>query len=422
MILPLPAVAPSLRSQSKGLAWVDEHGPLRRLALFRVLVGVLLLRHTLPFLERSRFFADRFYVPYSDAIPVPDRTLYFAMLLGICVAGVLVTMGLFTRVALAAALVLGTWQFLLNQLFYSNNRIFLLLCVLVLLFSPSHRALSLDAWRRKESPVATGPLWTQIVLRAQASLLYLASGGSKLVDSDWIGGWVLWTRLRIVLGGSHPLVMALSTVKPLLGASAVATEMFLGVALWIQKLRRLALWIGFWFHFLIEAMFSVHVFSYLMLGTYLLVASGAQRNRVVRYRAGSPWQEALASAFSALDWLAKLDLRPSDRLEVVRPDGGVHRGPFALAVAADAVPLLFPIAHPLTWLSQKAGVAAPPVPAPERERAPAPLALVAGGLLAAVVLYRDVAVGFGGYDKPVWAALVIVVLSLATARPALPAE
>ena len=398
-------------------AWVDERGPLRRLGLFRVLVGVLLLRHTLPLLERGRFFADRFYVPYLDALPVPDRTVYFAMLIGICVAGVLVTMGLFTRVALAVAFVLGTWQFLLNQLFYSNNRIFLLLCVLVLLVSPSHRALSIDAIWRKESPAATGPLWTVTVLRAQASLLYLASGGSKLIDRDWIGGWVLWTRLRIVLGGSHPIVMALATIKPIAGAAAVGTEMFLGIALWLPKVRRLALWIGFSFHFLIELMFSVHVFSYLMLGTYLLVASGAERNRVLRYRADSPWQESLAALIGVLDWLGKIDLQPSDRLELVRPDGSVHKGPLVFAIAADAVPLLFPIAHPLTWLSKKAGVAQPPAPAPERERAASPYALAAAGFLAAGVLYRDVTAGLGGFDKPVWAFLVIAVLSLATPRP-----
>lgn len=404
------------------LAWVDEQGPLRRLALFRVLVGVLLLRHTLPFLERTRFFADRFYVPYVDWLPVPDRTIYFAMLVGICVAGVLVTMGLFTRVALGVAFVLGTWQFLLNQLFYSNNRIFLLLCVLVLLVSPSHRAISVDAWRQRENPAATGPLWTMYVLRGQASLLYLASGGSKLVDSDWIGGWVLWTRMRIVLGNSHPLVMALATVKPLVGVLAVGTEMFLGVALWLRRMRRLALWIGFSFHFLIELMFSVHVFSYLMLGTYLLVASGAERNRILRYRATSSMQGAIVALLGMLDWLGKLDLQPSDRLELVRPDGGVHRGPLSFALAADAVPLLFPIAHPLTWLSREAGTAAPPTAAPERERAAPPIALVAAGLCAAAVLYRDISAGFGGWDKGVWAILVIVVLSLATPRPAPPVQ
>lgn len=399
------------------LAWIDEQGPLRRLGLFRVLVGVLLLRHTLPFLERTRFFADRFYVPYADFIPVPGPRVYFAMLLGICVAGVLVSMGLFTRVALAAALFLGTWQFLLNQLFYSNNRIFLLLCVLVLLFSPSHRAVSIDAWWRKESPSATGPLWTMTVLRAQASLLYLASSGSKLVDPDWIGGWVLWTRMRIVLGGSHPLVMALSTIKPLVGVAAIGTEMFLGIALWLRKVQRLALWIGFGFHFLIELMFSVHVFSYLMLGTYLLVTSGKERNRILRYRAASASQRAEVAFLASLDWLGKLDVQPGERLELVHPDGVVHRGSLALASAAAVVPLLFPIAYPISWFAREAGVVTPPAPAPDREVAPHPVALAAAALLAAVILYRDIHVGFGGWDKIVWAVLVIVVLSLATPRP-----
>lgn len=403
---------------TKLLAWVDEHGPLRRLALFRVLVGVLLLRHTLPFLStvRFRFFADTFYVPYFDWLPVPDRTTYVVMLVATCVAGVMVTMGLLTRVALAVAFVTGSWVFLLNQLFYSNNRIFLMLCVLVLLFSPSHRAISVDAWRSKTGSAAMGPLWAQYVLRAQASLLYLASGGSKLVDPDWISGWVLWTRLRIVTGPSSPIVVVLAGVKPLVGAVAVGTELFLGVGLWIRRLRRAALWVGFWFHFLIELAFSVHVFSYLMLGTYFLFTSGEERNRVVRFRSRSRLQAGLVSFLATLDWLGKLAIEPSDRLEVVAPGGHVYRGPLALAIAADAVPLTFPIAHPLTWLARPSGLEAaraypPDVPPP-------PTALAAAGIAGAVVLVRDVFGGFGGYDKNVWAMLVIVVLSLASPRQA----
>ena len=72
------------------MRFVDETGPLRRLALFRALTGVLLLRHTLPFLEnlRFRFFADTFYAPYVAWLPVPDRTGYVALLVATCVAGV----------------------------------------------------------------------------------------------------------------------------------------------------------------------------------------------------------------------------------------------------------------------------------------------------------------------------------------------
>lgn len=412
----------------------DARGPLFALGLFRVLTGLLVIRHTVRLLQETwtGHFADRFYPAYFEWIPVPDRMLHVGSLYALAALGALVSVGFATRAALAGALVLGAWTFLLNQFLYSNNRMFLLLMLLVLLVSPAHRVLSVDAWLRARrgggggDPDPTGPLWTTYAIRGQASLLYLASGLSKLVDPTWLAGDVLWHRAVIVLG--KPAAALLSPVRPLLGGGAIALEIFLGIGLWLPRTRRLALWLGFLFHFAIELAFLVHVFSYLMLGTYLLVASSARRNRVLRYRASSRLQALLAAQLETFDWLGKLVVEPSDRLEAVDADGAVYRGPMAFAIAGNAVPLSFPIAYPVTWFRARVrgGVQAAPVPA-ALEPSAAPFAVVIPAVLALFLLvwegnsqlywmYRRFGLDEVTTSKLLWAAVITAALSTAAAR------
>lgn len=413
----------------------DERGSLWALGLFRALTGVLVIRHTVRLLQETWLghFADRFYPPYAEWIPVPDRVLHVGALYALAVLGAMVCVGLATRAALAGALVLGAWTFLLNQFLYSNNRMFLLLMLLVLLFSPAHRVLSIDAWLRARrtgdaDPDPVGPLWTTWAIRGQASLLYLASGLSKLVDPMWFAGDVLWQRVLITVGRSSPLVPLLSPLRPFLGAGAVALEVFLGVALWFPRTRRMALWLGFLFHFAIELAFLVHVFSYLMLGTYLVTVSRARRNRVLRYDPASRWQSHVVSQLETFDWLGKLVLEPSDRLEAVDSDGTVYRGWMALAIAGNAVPLAFPIAYPLTWFRARARAGAEAPRADALVETPAsPVALVIPAVLALFLfvwegnerlywMYRRWGLDEISTSKVLWAAIVMTTLSVAISR------
>jgi len=86
----------------------------------------------------------------------------------------------------------------------------------------------------------------------QLSLVYLASGGSKLFDDDWRGGLVIGDRFArygyqaLERGVPRSIVELLSqpASTSALSKLAIATELFLAVALWSSRTRVFALWWG----------------------------------------------------------------------------------------------------------------------------------------------------------------------------------
>lgn len=399
----------------------DAAGPLRPLALFRVVAGVLVLRHTLPFAEElrgGRFFAERFWVPYVPGVPAPAYGVYVAWLAAMVACGLAIVVGWRARVFCAAGAVLLGAHFFQNQLWYSNNRIFLTLCLVVLAFSPADRAIAPG-----RPGDAEGPLWTALVLRAQASLLYLASGVSKLLDPDWRSGAVLWGRLRIVARSVLPESLA-PVLRPGAGIAAIATEIFLAVGLWFPRTRRAALWLGFWFHFVIELAFYVHVFSYLMLGTYLLVAgSGPPRVRRLVHRSDSPAQRTLADLLSSLDWLGKVHVEAGSAWSLTTPEGERYSGWRATVLAMASVPLLFAVVWPLTALTGRGlpDAAVPVAPAgTTRVARLAVIAVLALAVFGADLVQRVAVAGFRVHFpaetmKTAWALLLVTALSIAVA-------
>ena len=101
-------------------------------------------------------------------------------------------------------------------------------------------------------------LWPLVLLRVQVSLVYFASGFSKLIDPDWLGGLVLWDRVVRYQHVIHPApgwVVDLLTWRPLfyvVAPVAIATELFLAVGLWLPRTRLVAIRVAIVFHLAIE--------------------------------------------------------------------------------------------------------------------------------------------------------------------------
>ena len=100
--------------------------------------------------------------------------------------------------ATATAFAVVAANLLLSPTHFRHNRTFLMIVLGAVALVPSGRVLSIDSWRRRRAGrprpdvVALWPLW---LVRVQIGLVYLASGISKLVDPDWVGGLVLWDRV-----------------------------------------------------------------------------------------------------------------------------------------------------------------------------------------------------------------------------------
>jgi hypothetical protein len=257
---------------------------------------------------------------------------------------------------------------LCDRVRYHNNRYALLLFALLLSFAPCDRAFVLG---RRTAGGRRGPLWAQRLAQVQFAIIYLASGGSKLLDPDWRGGLVIGDRiarsvaLAVSKGVPIELVRFLGdpAVAGALSKLAIATELFLAVALFVPRTRFFALWWGVMFHLTIEATSKVELFTWLTLAIYALFARPELRERTLVYDPDRRWGAFWAQIVRRLDWLVRFDVRADKQATegrafvVVDRDGSRWAGLAAVARIARALPLLFPASVPLF-------VAAAPLGAP----------------------------------------------------------
>jgi hypothetical protein len=219
-----------------------------------------------------------------------------------------------------------------------------------------------------ESPAARiGSLWAVRLAQAQVSLIYLASGGGKLLDADWRDGLVLADRMarhanEALTHGIPPKVVLWLTnaaASSALAKVAIATELFLALGLWSRRTRVFALWWGVMFHLTIEVTSQVQVFTWLMLATYGFFVTPDAHARKLFFDPSRPKGLLFARLVRGFDWLARFDVVPwqPDRLRtghslvIVRRDGSRATGIRAFAMVARCLPILFPLWGPIAFVA-----------------------------------------------------------------------
>jgi HTTM domain len=243
----------------------------------------------------------------------------------------------------------------------------------VLAIAPCGRELSVDAWLRARRGLPAldlrSPAWPLWLLRFEASVVYGASGLSKLLDGEWFGGTVTWHRMIQVRDHIEASPLPGWAVSLLLDRSfhtvaakvIVLTELFIAVGLWWRATRYAAVWVAVVFHVAIELSAAVEVFSFVAIAALVVWAVPSTRDRVVVFDPTVPGQRRLAGAVEALDWLARFRLVEGGRgspLTLTDRDGTVSTGRAAAVRVLSRLPLTTWFALPLLLLP-----ASRPVPA-----------------------------------------------------------
>lgn len=270
--------------------WRDEQGDTTALGLVRIALGVLLLEQAIVSLHELvayGYFGDGFHVPLLPEVLVPSRAVYTALVVARIILAIIAVVGRRAREALLASALLGMHLGLCDRGRLHNNQYALLCFAFLLSFAPCDRTFVLVP--EKVRPPRIGPMWAQRLVQAQLSIVYVASGGAKLLDADWRRGLVLAGRLarHAEQADAGSLTEALYSwlshpaVASLLAKGAIATELFLAVGLWTRRTRVFALVLGISFHLLIELTSKVQVFTWVTLSIYVLFALplGSHSNR-----------------------------------------------------------------------------------------------------------------------------------------------
>ena len=346
--------------------WRDEVGDAYVLGAVRVALGVLLFANALRAARELKdgYFGDAFHWPIVPEALVPSRTAYTVLVVAQLLLAVLVVAGYRARAALLMSAFAGAYVIACDRLEFHNNRWALFCYSLLLALAPCDRAFCVAG---DPAIIRIGPLWAARLAQVQLSIIYVASGGSKLLDPDWRGGRVVLERMHmfgyqaIAHGVPQALVdwLGQPEVASALAKLAVGTELFLAAGLWGRRTRVFALWWGACFHLLIEVTSRVEGFTWLTLAIYALFATPDVGARKLFYDSSRVRGRTIARAVSLLDWLGRFEIKPwapdavktGRAVVIVRRDGTRATGVGALAMVARATPVLFPLWGPLAFIA-----------------------------------------------------------------------
>jgi hypothetical protein len=325
----------------------DEMGDPFVLALVRVGFGLLLLNEAwlaTQHLRGAGFFGGYFHQPMFSEALVPGEDAYRVVIGMQWAAAIAIVSGRAARPALLVAASLLVYVMLCDRLWFHHYRHTMAAFSTLLAFTPCDREFVLG----RDAAPGPAPMWAANAMKAQVSLMYLASGGSKLFDPDWRGGLMMrgmiagFARLVRSRGVPEEWIAALETPlgASLMAKGAIATEISLALLLWWPRTRRWALWVGLFFHLSISLMTPVQLFTFEMLFAYLLFVTPDREARVLRF---DPERHALGGFVEMFDWLKRFryERAPGAEFTVVDRGGIERRGLAAVACAAGVVPLLF---------------------------------------------------------------------------------
>ena len=164
------------------------------LVFLRVSFGVIMLIECWRFWQHG--WIERYYI-HPDFLfkyygfewvhPWPGDGMYWHFV-GLAVLSLMITVGLFYRLAMTVFLFAFSYVFLLDQARYLNHFYLVILVAFLMILVPAGRAYSLDAWlaaRLGRARERTVPMWSTWIFRAQFEVLYLYAGIVK-INADWL--------------------------------------------------------------------------------------------------------------------------------------------------------------------------------------------------------------------------------------------
>jgi len=273
--------------------------PAAPLAVVRIAFGVVITIWTATLAVDgglSRFFEDDGILPHPRYGVAPalwsvlriwpsDHAVVIAWVV-LLLACVLLTIGLFTRVA-ALVVFVGVMSFERRNPFIFNSGDGLLrIIALYLVFAPAGAYLSMDRLRKArerfwETPDAS--VFALRLMQIQLSFLYLGSVWAKLSGASWNDGTAISYALRV--GDLHrfpyPGFLSSSQLMSNLATyGTLAIESALAVLVWNRRLRPWVLGAGVLLHAGISYGLRVGYFSVAVFTLYLAFLSPAAAQRV----------------------------------------------------------------------------------------------------------------------------------------------
>jgi uncharacterized membrane protein YphA (DoxX/SURF4 family) len=226
---------------------VRRRADARPVAIVRILVGLAAIGFALEaWVNLGRVLTPQVVdMPYAGWYPrLPLAAL--PLLIGAWLSAALAfAFGLRTRLCGAILTLLMAYTLFFDQQLYSNHLYLATLVVLLLTIADSGARFSLDARRSGGRDLILE--WPIILLKIQVSIVYFYAALLK-INPEYLSGAMIagfWPFNRLVwLPGGWPPALVVQFVALI----SILTELFLAFALWVPRLRWLAVAVGVGFH------------------------------------------------------------------------------------------------------------------------------------------------------------------------------
>ena len=242
------------------------------LALFRVVFGFLIFAEAAGALATGwvkRVLVDpelTFPIIGFDLFqPLPGAGMY-GWFAGLAVAGLLVMVGFYYRVAMAVYTVMWTVVYLMQSTHYNNHYYLLVLLCGFMLLVPADRYFSIDARRLPGYARGRIPQWCITIFVVKMAIVYTYAAINKLYP-DWLSGQTIGVFFS---GRTHfwligPL-LANETFQLLVSWGGVLFDLLIVPMMLWRRTRWLGMACMVFFHLFNSAVFHIGIFPYMMIG------------------------------------------------------------------------------------------------------------------------------------------------------------
>lgn len=298
--------------------------PAQSLAVFRILLGALVLVDVWRFHHHDRIWRywilPEFHFSYPGfhwipRLEEPWVQIAWAML---GIAALLVTVGLFYRVAIITMTLIFGYFFLFDAAEYLNHFYLLLLYAMILCALPAANMWSVDAcWRGKGR--ATVPYAGVFILRVQTEIMLIYAGLVKITP-DWLAGEPLGLWLRDQAEGAwfQPLVMQDWLI--IAACWAVIALHVLGAPLLLWGRTRMAVFLIYCiFHTANSFFFNIGIFPWLTIAASTIFFAPNWPSRMIARLRGQNLPAASHAIARPLPHLATLALAVWIAVQIILP-------------------------------------------------------------------------------------------------------
>ena len=259
------------------------------------------------------------------------------------IAGVCLTIGFLTRLSAATLCAAVAYVLMVERQIYLNHY-YLLSCIAgLLVFLPSGRSWSVDAWLGIERSQTTFPRWMFWLVQFQLGMPYFFGAIAKM-NADWVGGQPAGLMLseRTHLGFVQEFVK-LPFSTEIFAWGGLLFDLLVVPMLLYRRTRWIAVTFAIVFHVSNSQLFMIGVFPWFMLATLIVFFPECTAGNLRRWLA-SKYSDNPISFRQAVATGKELDDKlSSGEATVHHPRSVLAKAGFALAVSYVVIQLLLPV-------------------------------------------------------------------------------